>query len=65
MEDDLKIFKVKYLSNHGLDLTQIWDLSFQNQKSAKLGTLSQQREGGLKVILKIFEISVPSFGGRE
>jgi hypothetical protein len=27
MEDDLKIFKVEYLSNHVLDLTQIWDLS--------------------------------------
>ena len=26
-EDDLKIWKVEYLSNHWLDLTQIWNLS--------------------------------------
>ena len=31
MEDDLKIFKVEYLSNHRLDLTQIWDLSLDYQ----------------------------------
>ena len=27
MEDDLKIWKVEYLSNHLLDLTKIWNLS--------------------------------------
>ena len=30
MEEDLKILKVKYLSNHWSDLTPIWNLSLQN-----------------------------------
>ena len=31
MEDDLKILKVEYLSNHLLDHTQILNLSWDNQ----------------------------------
>ena len=31
MEDDLKIFKVEYLSNHLLDHTQILSLSLNDQ----------------------------------
>ena len=31
MEDDLKILKVEYLSNHLLDHTQIFNLSFYDQ----------------------------------
>ena len=30
MEDDLKVRKVEYLSNHWSDLTQIWNLSLQD-----------------------------------
>ena len=30
-EDDLKIWKVEYLTNHRLDLTQIWNLSYWDQ----------------------------------
>ena len=30
MEDDLKIWKVEYLSDHWSDLTQIWNLSLQD-----------------------------------
>jgi hypothetical protein len=30
-EDDLKIWKVEYLSNHWMDLTQIWNLSKKDQ----------------------------------
>ena len=29
-EDDLKIWKVEYFSNHWSDLTQIWNLSLQD-----------------------------------
>ena len=31
MEDDLKILKVEYISNHLLDLTQILNLSLDDQ----------------------------------
>ena len=31
MEDDLKILKMKYLSNHWSELTQIWNLSLGDQ----------------------------------
>jgi hypothetical protein len=31
MEDDLKMWKVEYLTNHWLDLTQIWNLSYWDQ----------------------------------
>ena len=31
MEDDLKILKVEYLSNHWLDFTQIWNLGLRDQ----------------------------------
>ena len=30
-EDDLKIWKVEYLSNHWSDLTQIWNLNYWDQ----------------------------------
>jgi hypothetical protein len=35
MEDDLKIFKVEYLSNHWLDLPQISNLSLGDQTKIK------------------------------
>ena len=31
MEDDLKILKVEYLSNHWSDFPQIWNLSLGDQ----------------------------------
>ena len=31
MEEYLKILKVEYLSNHWLDLTQIWNLTYWDQ----------------------------------
>ena len=52
MEDDLKICAVEYLSNHTLDLTQIWDLSLGCQtklyKSFKLR--QPQTEEDLKIL---------------
>jgi hypothetical protein len=35
MEDDLKILKVEYLSNHWLDLPQISNLSLGDQTKIK------------------------------
>jgi hypothetical protein len=37
MEDDLKILKVEYLSNHWSDLPQIWNLSLEDQTKIKFG----------------------------
>ena len=37
MEDDLKIWKVEYLSNHWMDLTQIWNLSYWDQIKVQKG----------------------------
>jgi hypothetical protein len=37
MEDDLKIWKVEYISNHWLDLTQIWNLSYWDQTKVQKG----------------------------
>ena len=31
MEDELKILDVEYLSNHWMDLAQIWNLSLGDQ----------------------------------
>ena len=52
MEDDLKIFKVEYLRNQGLDLTQIWDLRLGYQtKLYKCFKLRQpQTEEDLKIL---------------
>jgi hypothetical protein len=36
MEDDLKILKVEYLSNHCLDLPQISNLSSRDQPKSKM-----------------------------
>ena len=38
MEDNLKILKVEYLSNHWSDLSQIWNLSSgdQNKPNSKM-----------------------------
>ena len=36
MEDDLKIFKAKYLSNHWLDFTQILNSSLGDQLKLKI-----------------------------
>jgi hypothetical protein len=35
MEDDLKLLKVQYLSNHWLDHTQIYNLVFGDQTTSK------------------------------
>ena len=35
MEDDLKISKVEYISNHWLDLSQILNLSLGDQAKSK------------------------------
>jgi hypothetical protein len=35
MEDNLKILKVEYLSNHWSDLSQIWNLSLWDQTKIK------------------------------
>ena len=52
MEDDLKILKVKYLSNHLLDHTQILNLSLYDQtilcKSSKWRR--PQMEDNLKIL---------------
>ena len=45
MEDDLKIFKVEYLSNLGLDLTQIWDLSLGYQTQVLQIKTNSNRRG--------------------
>ena len=37
MEDDLKIWKVEYISNHWSDLTQIWNLSYWDQTKVRKG----------------------------
>ena len=37
MEDDLKMWKVEYLSNHWLDLTQIWNLIYWDQTKVQKG----------------------------
>ena len=37
MEDDLKIWKVEYISNHWSDLTQIWNLSYWDQTKVQKG----------------------------
>ena len=39
MEDDLKILKVEYLSNHWLDVTQIWNLSLGDQTTLATGRI--------------------------
>ena len=36
MEEDLKIFKVDYLSNHWTDFTQILNLSLGDQTKSKM-----------------------------
>ena len=38
---------VTFLQTASINLTEVNKGSFQNQNPAKLGTLSQQREGGL------------------
>ena len=35
MEEDLEILKVEYLSNHGSDFPQIWNLSSGDQTKIK------------------------------
>ena len=37
MEDDPKIWKLEYLSNHWSDLTQIWNLSYWDQTKVQKG----------------------------
>ena len=37
MEDDLKIWKVEYFSNHWSDCTKIWNLSLQDLTKAYKG----------------------------
>ena len=56
IEDYLKIFKVKYLRNQGLDLTQIWDLPLGYQtKLYKCFKLRQpQTKEDLKILNWIF-----------
>ena len=46
MEEDPKILKVEYLSNHGSDLPQIWDLSSGDQTKIK----SAWNEDDLKIL---------------
>ena len=44
MEDDLKIWKVEYLSNHWMDLTQIWNLSYWDQIRVQKGIKWRQTQ---------------------
>ena len=56
MEDDLKILKVEYLSNHWSDLPQILNLSLGDQTQKCLKLRPHPMEDDLK-ILKIEYIS--------
>ena len=40
MEDDLKIWKVEYLSNHWSDRTQILNLSYWDETRVQIWNLS-------------------------
>ena len=56
MEDDLKIFKVEYLRNQGLDLTQIWDLCLDYQ--TKLYKCFKLRQPQIEEDLKILKLRI-------
>ena len=56
MEDDLKIFKVEYLRNQGLDLTQIWDLRLDYQ--TKLYKCFKLRQPQIEEDLKILKLRI-------
>ena len=54
MEDDLKILKVEYLSNHWLDLTRIWNLRLGDQ--TKLYKCVKWRQPRIEDDLKILKM---------
>ena len=54
MEDDLKILKVKYLSNHLLDPTQILNLSLNDQ--SLLYTFFKWRQPPMEDDLKLLKV---------
>ena len=62
MEDDLKIFKVEYLSNHLLDLPQLLKLSFGDQTKAEIAV--NEDELGWKTTSKYLKwnISETTYG---
>ena len=53
-EEDLKIWKVEYLSNHWLDLTQIWNLSLWDQTRVYKGM--KWRRPPMEDDLKIWKV---------
>ena len=54
MEEDLKILKVEYISNHWSDLTQIWNLSLGDQN--KLYQYFKRRRPEMEEDLKILKV---------